>query len=74
MCLLLIEVYISTYNLSKAGEHIEALERRVFSGPLINGSGRGEKERDIETGSGIDMEKIKACLFQVLVSSSSHYL
>lgn len=66
MCLLLIEVYINTYNLSKASESIEVLERRLFGGPLINGgSGRNDKERDMETGTGIEMDKIKACLFQV---------
>ena len=66
VCLLLIEVYVSTYQLGKASEHIEALERRLFGGPLINGGGRGEKERDSDSaGSGIDTERIKASLFQV---------
>ena len=57
-------MYVSTYQLSKASDNIEILERRLFGGSLNNGGGgRGDKEGD---GRGsIDMERHKAQLYQV---------
>ncbi|XP_003382418.1 PREDICTED: CCR4-NOT transcription complex subunit 10-like [Amphimedon queenslandica] len=62
VCLLLTEVYVSTYELSRASDNIEILERRLFGGSLNNGGGRGDKEGD-GRGSN-DMDKHKAQLYQ----------
>ena len=69
----MIEVYISTYQLERASDHIEILERRAFGGPLNNGSTRGDRDRDRDgdtvSGSGNESEKHKAYLFQVSVAN-----
>lgn len=66
VCLLLAEVYVSTYELTKASDNIEVLERRLFSGSLNNGGGgnRGDKEGD-GRGSSHEMDRHKAQLYQV---------
>lgn len=62
VCLLLIEVYISTYELSKASEHIELFERRLFGGSLNNGGGKGDKD----DSKGAETDKYKPHIYQVI--------
>jgi hypothetical protein len=64
VCLLLTEVYLNTYELNKASENIEVLERRLFGGLLGNGL-RTDKEDSRSNTNIIDNDKYKPHIFQV---------
>lgn len=66
VCLLLTEVYVSTYELSRASDNIEILERRLFGGSLNNGGGGGRGDKEGDGRGSNDMDKHKAQLYQVL--------
>ena len=42
--LLLIEVYITTYQLDKASHHLEMLENKLFKGPPGGANSQRDKE------------------------------
>jgi CCR4-NOT transcription complex subunit 10 len=66
VCLLLTEVYLNTYELNKASENIEVLERRLFGGLLGNGL-RTDKEDSRSNTNIIDNDKYKPHIFQFRV-------
>lgn len=58
VCLLLTEMYVSTYQLDKATKYLEFVETKLFGKPISTGGNGGKEEDEGNESAGVYRSKI----------------